>query len=121
MAAGWMRPIAAGWMSLVAGVWIFAGAAVELFNAWTRRLVVGKLAPERRMLSMGWFAGGFVVRVVLTAGVLALAFRHSFASGLMALLGYYVCRMVVTWRLARRLERQSGEGGSGHRLGSKDG
>ena len=113
MTADWIRPIV--------GLWFFAGAAVELFNAWTRRLVVERLAPERRARSLGWFAGGFVVRVVLTAGVLALAFRYSLASGLLALLGYYVCRMVVTWRLARRLERLPGEGGSRDRLGSKDG
>jgi hypothetical protein len=113
MSADWMRPII--------GLWVLAGAAVELFNAWTRRLVVGKLEPERRARSMGWFAGGFVLRVVLTAGVLALAFRDGFASGLMALLGYYACRMVVTWRLARRLERLPGEGGSLDRVGSKDG
>ena len=109
----------AGWAGV--GLWFLAGAAIEVFNAWTRRLSAAQLAPERRARSVGWFAGGFLVRVVLTAGVLALAFRHSFASGMMALLGYYVCRMVLTWRLARRLERPVGEGDSLDRVGSKDG
>jgi hypothetical protein len=113
MIASWMRPIV--------GLWVLAGAAVELFNAWTRRLVVGKLAPERRASSVGWFAGGFLVRVVLTAGVLALAFRHSLASGLMAFLGYYVCRTVVMWREVRRPGRSPGEDGSLHDVGSKNG
>jgi hypothetical protein len=113
MSAGWLRPII--------GLWFLAGAATELFNAWTRRLLVEKLEPERRARSVSWFVGGFVVRVVLTAGVLALAFRFGFASGLMALLGYYVCRAVVTWWLAGRLERLSGANGSRNRLGSKDG
>lgn len=92
-------------------VWFLAGATIELFNAWTRCRTVAQLSPERRSHSVGWFAGGFVVRVVLTAGVLALAFRHSFVSGLLAWLGYYVCRTVVTWRLARRLERSAGRNG----------
>jgi hypothetical protein len=99
----------AGWRVLLVGLWFLAGAAIEVFNAWTRRLMVGKLDPEQRARSMGWFAGGFFLRVVSTAGVLALAFRHSLVSGLMALLGYYVCRTAITWRLARRLERPPGE------------
>ena len=113
MTAGWMRPVVV--------LWFLAGAVVELFNAWTRRLVVGKLAPERRSRSVGWFAGGFVVRVVLTAGVLVLAFRDSLASGLMAFLGYYVCRTVVLWREVRRPGRSPGEGGSLCDVGSKNG
>jgi hypothetical protein len=101
-----------GWMGPITGLWFLAGVAIELANAWTRRLVVAKLEPERWARSMGWFAGGFVVRVVSTAGVLALAFRHSFASGLLALLGYYLCRTVVVWRLSGRLDRPPGVGGS---------
>ena len=113
MSVGWLRPII--------GLWFLAGAAAELFNAWTRRLLVERLDPERRARSVGWFVGGFVVRVVLTAGVLALAFRYGLASGLTALMGYYVCRSIVTWRLAGRLARLPGEGRSRNRLGSKDG
>jgi hypothetical protein len=89
-----------------------AGVVIELANAWTRRLVVAKLKSERRARSAGWFVGGFFVRVVSTAGVLALAFRHSFASGLLALLGYYLCRTVVVWRLSGRLDRPPDASGS---------
>jgi len=113
MIAGWMRPIIV--------LWFLAGAVVELFNAWTRRRVVERLAPERRPRSVGWFMGGFVVRVMLTAGVLVLAFRDSLASGLMAFLGYYLCRTVVVWREVRRPGRSPGEGGSLYDVGSKNG
>lgn len=113
--------MSAGWLSPLSGLWFLAGVATEVFNAWTRHLLVGKLDPERRARAVGWFAGGFAVRVVLTAGVLALAFRNGFASGMMALLGYYVCRAAVTWWLTGRLGRLSGESGSHSRLGTKDG
>jgi hypothetical protein len=86
-------------------LWCLAGAAAAAFNAWTRRLAAGKLDPDRRGRSVGWFAGGFGVRVVLTALVLALAFRYGWLSGLLAFLGYYVCRTILAWRLARTLER----------------
>jgi hypothetical protein len=98
-----------GVQAAIVGLWFVAGAAIEVLNAWTRRWAAEQLAPERRAASVGWFVGGFVLRVVLTAGVLVLAFRHSLASGLAAWLGYYVCRMVLIGRLSRRLERGSGQ------------
>ena len=106
-----------------AGLWLLAGAAAAVLNAWTRRQAVERLAPERRAVSVGWFIGGFVLRLVLTAGVLFLAFRQSFVSGLMAWLGYYVCRMVLIARLSRRLGRgpgrrsETGEPGTGSENG----
>lgn len=107
---------------LVVGLWFLGGAAIELFNAWTLDRTARQLEPGRKSRAVGWFLGGFVVRVVLTAGVLALAFRHSFVAGLLAWLGYYVCRTIVTWRLARRLGRSSGgSGGLGEKVGAKDG
>jgi hypothetical protein len=93
--------------AVVIGVWFLAGAAVEVLNAWTRRRMVDQLAPDRRMRSVGWLTGGFFLRVVLTAGVLVLAFRHSFASGLVAWLGYYVCRTVLVMRMSRRMSQRS--------------
>ena len=105
------------------GVWFLAGAAVEVLNAWTRRLAAERLRPEKRARSVGWFAGGFFLRVVLTAVVLVLAFRHSFVSGLVAWVGYYACRTLLIWRVSRGLERgsdrQRGEGDSS--IGSKNG
>lgn len=89
----------------VVGLWFLAGAAIEVLNAWTRRWTAEWLVPGRRARSVGWFAGGFILRVVLTAGVLVLAFRHSFVSGLVAWLGYYVCRTVLIFRVSRDLER----------------
>jgi len=96
-------------------LWFLAGVMVEVFNTWTRRWAAERLAPERRSRSVGWFAVGFVLRVVLTAGMLALAFRQSFMSGVLAWLGYYLCRMTLVWRLSRRLDRRSEQrsGGGG--------
>jgi len=106
--------IAGGAAGLLVGLWFLAGAAIEVFNAWTRRRSVDRLSPGQKGRAVGWFALGFAVRVVLTAGVLVLAFRHSFVSGLVAWLGYYICRTVMMWRTARRLKRDSS-------AGSKDG
>jgi hypothetical protein len=92
----------------VAALWLLSGVAVEVVNAWTRRRVAAQLSPGLRSRSVGWFVGSFFVRVVLTAGVLFLAFRHSFLSGAMAWLGYYVCRMALILWTSRRLERDSG-------------
>ena len=101
------------WAALLAGLWFLAGAAIEVFNAWTRRWAAARLSPGgMRARSVGWFVGGFFVRVVLTAGVLVLALRHSFVSGIAAFAGYYLCRTVLAWRLARRLDRPRGEGSS---------
>ena len=102
----------------VVGLWFLAGAAVEVFSAWTRYWTAQQLAPEQRARSVGWFVGGFFLRIALTAGVLVLAFRHSFVSGLVAWLGYYVCRNVLIFRLSRRLSR-SDEGEP--KLGSENG
>jgi hypothetical protein len=106
--------IAGGAAGLLVGLWFLAGAAIELFNAWTRRRSAEGMSPEQKGRAVGWLALGFAVRVVLTAGVLVLAFRHSFVSGLLAWLGYYVCRTAMMWRTARRLKRDSS-------AGSKDG
>jgi hypothetical protein len=97
-------------MGLTVGLWFLAGAAIEGFNTWTRRWAAERLAPERRVRSVGRFVGSFMLRVILTAAVLALAFRHSLVSGVLAWLGYYVCRTVLTWRLARHLDRRPGRG-----------
>jgi hypothetical protein len=95
-------------LAAAAVLWLLAGAAVEVVNAWTRRWAAAQLVPGLRAQSMGWVLGSFLVRVVLTAGVLFLAFRHSFLSGAMAWLGYYVCRTVLIVWMSRRLERDSG-------------
>jgi hypothetical protein len=115
--------IQTGWQAAVVGLWFLAGAAIEVLNAWTRRLAAGQLTPGRRAGSVGWFVGGFFLRVILTAGVLVLAFRHNFVSGLLAWLGYYLCRMFLIWRLSRRLERGPGQGSERGepRIGSENG
>jgi hypothetical protein len=92
-------------VSKMAGaLWFLGGGAAAFFGVWTLHLAAARLTPERRRYSVGWFVGSFVLRVLLTALVLALAFRHMLVSGLLAWLGYYVCRTILTWRLARRLE-----------------
>jgi hypothetical protein len=91
----------------IVGLWFLAGAAIEVFNAWTRRWAAERMSPAKRAQSIGWFAGSFFLRVVLTAGVLFLAFRHGFVSGLLALVGYYVCRTILISRMSRRVGRDS--------------
>ena len=103
MESGVGRMVGAPWF-LVGALWFLVGAVTAVFGVWTLRLAAAQLTPARRRYSVGWFVGSFVLRVALTALVLAFAFRHMLVSGLLAWLGYYVCRTILTWRLARRLE-----------------
>jgi hypothetical protein len=57
------------------------------------------------------FAAGFVARMGLTSTVLVLAFRQDVASGLAALVGYWICRWLMVWRVARRLSGHTLSGG----------
>lgn len=86
-------------------VWFLAGAGVEVLNALTRKWTVDRLHNLR---SIGWVAGGLVVRLVLTSAVLVLAFRYSPLSGLAALLGYWIGRWTMIWRVNRQLARPTG-------------
>jgi hypothetical protein len=87
---------------VIVGLWFVAGAAIEVLNALSRRWTVARLG---QLGAVGWVIGGFVVRIVGTATVLVLAFRHSASSGVAALIGYLAARMVALVWLHRRLNR----------------
>jgi hypothetical protein len=91
-------------MVLVA-LWFLAGVAVEVLNTAFRKWSVDRLESAA---SIGWVLAGFFVRIGITAGILTLAFRHSVASGVAALLGYLSCRWVMVWWLHHRLNARHG-------------
>jgi hypothetical protein len=82
-------------------VWFLAGGSVEVLNALMRRWSVERLSLDARGLSVAIFAGGFVLRLGLTGLVLVFAFRHSALSGVAALVGYWICRWIMIWRVTR--------------------
>ena len=84
-------------------VWFVAGSIVEVLNALMRWWSVGRLSPDARGLSMAIFTGGFVLRLGLTGLVLLMAFRHSVLSGVAALVGFWICRWVMIWRVTRHV------------------
>jgi hypothetical protein len=85
--------------------WFFAGGAVELLNYVTRHWSVGRLGLEAQGRFLFGLLAGFVLRLGVTSVILLLAFRHSFVSGLAALMGYWICRWVVLLWLHRRVSR----------------
>jgi hypothetical protein len=95
-------------------VWFLAGAVVEVLNNLLRHWSVAQLglrggdAGPKRSSSVNQFIAGFVVRLGVTSLVLVLAFRRGVASGLAALVGYWVCRWVMVWWMNRNLSWTSG-------------
>ena len=87
--------------AVIVVLWFLAGAAAEALNMLSRRWTVGRLGQAS---AVGWVIGGFLVRLVGTAVVLVLAFRHSAAGGAAALSGYLIARWVTLAWLNRRLD-----------------
>ena len=94
------------WMPLAIVAWFLAGGAVEVLNSAIRHGSVGRLGLQKRGRTIFRLVIGFMLRLVLTALVLVLAFRHDPASGLAALIGYWIGRWVVIWWLQRRVSKQ---------------
>jgi hypothetical protein len=85
-------------------LWFLAGCAVEGLNTWVRKWNVGALGAHSAARVWPGLILGFVFRLVGTAMVLVFAFRCGLACGVAALLGYWLCRWVIVWRIHRRLE-----------------
>ena len=96
---------------LIVVAWFLAGGAFEVLNSTIRQWSVGRLGLHKRGRSIFWFVVGSVLRLGVTALVLALAFRHNFVYGVAALVGYWICRWVMVWRVARRLSGHTLSGG----------
>jgi hypothetical protein len=98
-------------------VWLLIGAAVEVLNSLLRHWSVARLGLPKeyslsgRRQSVFWLAVGFLLRVGVTSLILLLAFRQNIASGLAALVGYWICRWVMVWWVARRLSGRTSSGG----------
>jgi hypothetical protein len=83
--------------------WFLAGGAVEAINTFLRKWSVSALGSHRSPQMVLGLVGGFVLRLLGTALVLMVAFTRDFAFGWAALMGYWVCRWVMLWRVHRRL------------------
>jgi hypothetical protein len=91
--------------------WFLAGSAAEVLNSRVRRWSVERLGFYKRRLVLLWFVAGLVLRLALTVFVLVLAFRHDLVSGVAALVGYWICRWVMVWRVTRGLSGHTLSGG----------
>jgi hypothetical protein len=77
-------------------LWFLAGCAVEVLNVLSRVWSVERISSPAP--AVGLVVGSLLLRLAGTALVLALAFRHSVASGLMAFAGYWICRWIaIEW------------------------
>jgi hypothetical protein len=101
-------------------LWLLLGALVEVFNSAVRHWSVARLGLQTglnvwgsrwvsgtgnvsRRRSVFLFALGFVVRLSVASVVFVMAFRQDLTSGLAALVGYWIGRWVMVWRVVRRL------------------
>jgi hypothetical protein len=78
-------------MLLASVAWFMAGGLVEALNNAIRYWSVVRLGVEQRNSSILY---------------LVLAFRHDTVSGFAALIGYWISRWVVIWRLHRRISNK---------------
>ena len=81
-------------------LWFLAGAAIEVLNTLIRCWSIERARHPARTFAL--ITGGLLFRLLATALVLMLAFRHSPISGMMALVGYWVFRWVMIGWVNRR-------------------
>jgi hypothetical protein len=84
-------------------LWFLAGGAVEVLNTLTRKWSVDRMHSPTPAVAL--IFGGLLFRLAGTALILALAFRSSVASGLMAFAGYWLCRWIMIGWVNRRLPK----------------
>ena len=87
-------------------LWFLAGAGIEVLNTLTRKWSVDRVQSRG---GVAWIVGGVVLRMVGTAVLLMLAFRHSALSGAAGLVGYLICRWVMIWWVNRELDSARSE------------
>jgi len=82
-------------------LWGLAGGLVELVNVLLRKGSIQLVDSARPGRSVFLVVAGFVVRLVWTGVVFTLALRHSPASGVAVLVGYWLFRWVGIWWVGR--------------------
>ena len=80
-------------------LWLFAGGAIGVVHVLSVRLAVTRLQPRAPRKALAAVLGGAILRSVLAAAVLAVAFHQGFISGSLALAGMWICRWGAIWRL----------------------
>lgn len=83
-------------------LWGLAGCLVELVNVLLRKGSVRLVDSHRPERSVFFIIAGLVVRMAWTGLIFTLALRHSPASGVAVLVGYWLFRWVAIWWMARR-------------------
>ncbi len=81
--------------------WFLAGGMAELVNAFLRTKSVRLIDHRKPTRSVSIIAVGFVIRLAWTALIFGLALWDSPASGLAALIGYWLFRWIVIWWLTK--------------------
>ena len=85
----------------MAVLWFLAAAGIEVLNTFLRKWSVERLQSRT---GAALVLGGMVFRMVGTAVVLMLAFRHSALSGAAGLIGYLASRWAMIWWINRQTD-----------------
>ena len=76
-------------------LWLLVGLSLGALNAASIARTVGKLRPEANVRALSAVASGFMLRLILSVLVLAVALRQSAAAGLLAIAGIWFGRWTV--------------------------
>lgn len=76
-------------------LWWAVGATVGLVNAAILAGTIWRLDPDSRSSAIGLFIVGYVIRYILTAGILVGAVRQGIGPALAAAAGLLMSRWVV--------------------------
>jgi hypothetical protein len=92
----------------VSVIWLLAGGAIGALQVASVRWAVLRLRPRAARQALFAMLGGSVLRSVLVAAALAVAFRQGLVPGGLALSGMLLGRWMAIWRLcADRRQMQS--------------
>jgi hypothetical protein len=78
-------------------LWLFAGLLLGTLGGLTLRWTVGRLRPGTNLASVPLVALGFLLRLALYAGVLAVALQRGIAPGLLAFVGLWLARWITIY------------------------
>jgi hypothetical protein len=80
-------------------MWFMLGAAIGGLGVLTQWWTVNRIQAGRPGWTLAWAGGSAVTRMVLTAGLLFVAFRQGLAPGLACLAAWWLARWLALGRV----------------------
>lgn len=78
-------------------LWLPIGITAGILNGLTLRWTVDRLRPDAVLIGAPLIAMGFVLRLGLSAGLLATALQRGIVPGLLACAGLWLARWLVVY------------------------